>query len=84
MSKFYIRDVEQTQDQIARLTKTELFDINIHCMRKSLFKYFPNTKKPPTKRQIQSWKTFIKNHMNVTWATDFFTVPTLKFDILYF
>lgn len=43
MSKFYIRDVEQTQDQIARLTKTELFDINIHCMRKSLFKYFPNT-----------------------------------------
>ncbi len=42
MSKFYIRDVEQTQEQITRLTKAELFDINIHCMRKSLFNYFPN------------------------------------------
>lgn len=49
----------------------------------TISKYFPDTKKPPTKRQIQSWKTFIKNHMDVTWATDFFTVPTLKFDILY-
>ena len=43
MSKFYIRDVEQTQDQIACLTKAELFEMNIHCMRTSLFKYFPNT-----------------------------------------
>ena len=43
MSVFFIRDVEQTQEQIACLTQAELFDINIHCMRKSLFKYFPNT-----------------------------------------
>lgn len=43
MSVFYIRDVEQTKEQIDRLTRTELFDINIHCMRENLFKYFPNT-----------------------------------------
>lgn len=49
----------------------------------TISKYFPNTRKPPTKKQLQSWKTFIKNHMDVTWATDFLTVPTLKFDILY-
>ena len=42
MSVFFIRDVEQTKEQISRLTQAELFDINIHCMRKSLFKYFPN------------------------------------------
>lgn len=42
MSVFFIRDVEQTQEQISRLAQAELFDINIHCMRKSLFKYFPN------------------------------------------
>lgn len=49
----------------------------------TICKYLPTTKKPPSDRQIQSWKTFIKNHMDVTWATDFLTIPTLKFDILY-
>ena len=43
MSVFYIRDVQQTAEQIADLTQYKLFDINIHCMRKSFFKYFPNT-----------------------------------------
>lgn len=43
MSVFFIRDVEQTKEQISHLTQAELFDINIHCMRTSLFKYFPNT-----------------------------------------
>ena len=45
MSTFYIRDTEQTEEQIEKLTKEELFDINIHNMRKSFFKYFPNTNK---------------------------------------
>ncbi len=49
----------------------------------TIAKYIANTRKSPTEKQIQSWKTFIKNHMDVTWATDFFTVPTLMFDILY-
>ena len=49
----------------------------------TISKYLPSTRKPPTSKQIQSWKTFLKNHMEVTWATDFFTVPTIKFDILY-
>ena len=43
MSIFYIRDVQQTAEQIANLTQYELFDLNIHCMRKSLFKYYSNT-----------------------------------------
>lgn len=42
MSVFYIRDVEYNAEQIAKLTQIELFNTNIHCMRKSLFKYFPN------------------------------------------
>lgn len=46
-------------------------------------KYIPSTRKPPTKKQIQSWKTFLKNHQSDTWATDLFTVPTLTFNILY-
>ena len=45
MSVFFIRDVEQNEEQIANLTMAELFEINIHKMRKSFFKYFPNTTK---------------------------------------
>lgn len=43
MSRYYFRDVQQSEEQIAKITWEELFDINIHNMRKSLFKYFPNT-----------------------------------------
>lgn len=49
----------------------------------TISKYLTSTKKPPSHKQIQSWKTFLKNHMDITWATDFFTIPSLKFDILY-
>ena len=42
MSIFYIRGIPQTDEQIAKLTQHELFDINIHCMRKSFFKYYSN------------------------------------------
>ena len=35
--------------------------------------------KPPS----QTWRTFLKNHMNNTYAIDFFTVPTANFKILY-
>jgi len=31
----------------------------------------------------QSWLTFLRNHLEVSWAMDFFTVPTLRFQILY-
>ncbi|WP_252501986.1 integrase core domain-containing protein [Sporosarcina sp. Marseille-Q4943] len=34
-------------------------------------------------KQIQSWKTFLQNHHHEMWATDFFTIPTLTFDVLY-
>ena len=30
-----------------------------------------------------TWLPFLRNHLDVSWAVDFFTVPTLTFDILY-
>lgn len=45
MAVFYIRDIKQNEEQIAKLTMDELFDINIHKMRRSFYKYFPNAKK---------------------------------------
>jgi len=49
----------------------------------TIAKYLPSTKKSPSKKQVQSWKTFLKNHRFNTWAMDYFTIPTLKFNILY-
>ena len=49
----------------------------------TIAKYLPSTRKPPSEKQIQSWKTFMKNHQHEMWATDFFTIPTLSFNILY-
>jgi transposase InsO family protein len=37
---------------------------------------------PDPDRQ-QSWRSFLENHLNVTVACDFFTVPTLTFKTLY-
>ena len=31
----------------------------------------------------QTWQTFLRNHMSVAAACDFFTVPTLTFKMLY-
>lgn len=43
-------------------------------------KYMVHT--PDPGRQ-QSWRTFLKNHLDATAACDFFTVPTLTFKTLY-
>ena len=39
---FYIREVLQAEEQIRDLSRSQLFDINIHCMRTRFFKYFSN------------------------------------------
>lgn len=49
----------------------------------TIAKYLSVTRKPPSDQQIQSWKTFLNNHHHELWATDFFTMPTYKFQILY-
>ncbi|AGL03769.1 integrase core domain-containing protein [Desulfoscipio gibsoniae] len=49
----------------------------------TIAKYLPSIRKPPTEKQIQSWKMFLKNHAPDTWGVDFFTAPTLMFKVLY-
>src|SRR3984893_300803 len=36
-------------------------------------------RRPPS----QTWRTFLENHMKSTVSIDFFTVPTLRFEVLY-
>jgi len=52
-----------------------------HTVAKStVAKYMVKARKPDPS---QRWGTFIRNHMNVTAACDFFVVPTLTFKLLY-
>ncbi len=38
--------------------------------------------RPPNSKPSQSWRTFLKNHVNKC-SIDFFTVPTVAFNILF-
>lgn len=49
----------------------------------TIAKYIKDMRKPPTRRQLENWHSFMRNHMDVTWATDFFTIPTIRFEVLY-
>ncbi|WP_042350932.1 integrase core domain-containing protein [Bacillus massiliigorillae] len=63
--------------------KLQLLGIEKPPAPNTIAKYIPTVRKPPTEKQIQSWKTFLNNHQSVTWATDFFTISTLTFQVLY-
>lgn len=49
----------------------------------TIAKYLPKSKGPRGNRKRQAWRTFYKNHAHETWGTDFFTIPTLTFKVLY-
>lgn len=51
-----------------------------HALAEStVAKYMTRPRQPPS----QTWRTFLKNHLPQTAAIDFFTVPTVTFQISY-
>src|ERR1700736_1502460 len=57
----------------------ELLKLGIEEGETSVGKYMVRHRRPPS----QTWRTFLENHMKSTVSIDFFTVPTLRFEILY-
>jgi putative transposase len=49
----------------------------------SIRKRFPYLRKPPSDKQTQSWRTFLKNHAKDIWAMDYFVTYDLKFKLLF-
>jgi transposase InsO family protein len=45
----------------------------------SVGKYIVRKPKPPS----QTWRTFLENHVKTMVSIDFFTVPTIRFQLLY-
>ena len=57
----------------------ELLKLGIEVSETTVAKYLIRTRKPPP----QTWRTFLKNHAKDIVATDFFTVPTATFRVLF-
>jgi hypothetical protein len=57
----------------------ELLKLGIHVGETSVGKYMVRRPKPPS----QTWRTFLENHVKTLVSVDFFTVPTIRFQVLY-
>ena len=57
----------------------ELLKLGIDIGETSVGKYILRRRKPPS----QDWRTFLENHLKTMVSIDFFTVPTIRFQVLY-
>jgi putative transposase len=57
----------------------ELLKLGIEITEPTVAKYMVRQRKPPS----QTWRTFLENHVKSLVSVDFFTVPTIRFEILY-
>ena len=57
----------------------ELLKLGIEISETSVVKYMVRQRKPPS----QTWRTFLDNHVQNLVSVDFFTVPTIRFQVLY-
>jgi putative transposase len=57
----------------------ELLKLGIDIGEGSVSKYMLRGRKLPS----QTWRTFLENHLYQIVSVDFFTVPTIRFQVLY-
>src|SRR5262249_995002 len=57
----------------------ELLKLGIDIGETSVSKYMGRRRRPPS----QTWRTFLNSHLTTTVSVDFFTVPTIRFQVLY-
>ena len=57
----------------------ELLKFGIDVGETSVSKYMIRRRNPPS----QTWRTFLENHGKTTVSIDFFTLPTIRFQVLY-
>jgi hypothetical protein len=57
----------------------ELMKLGIDIGETSVSKYLVRSRRPPS----QTWRTFLENDISSLVSVDFFTVPTIRFQVLY-
>jgi hypothetical protein len=55
----------------------ELLKLGLDIGESSVSKYMVRCRKPPS----QTWRTFLENHARQLVSIDFFTVPTIRFQV---
>jgi len=58
----------------------ELAKLGHHVSARTVAKYRPANL---PRGRGQKWSTFVQNHLGQTWAADWFTIVTLRFQLLY-
>jgi Integrase core domain. len=59
----------------------ELFKLGFRVSERTVSRYMP--KKPAPPDALKNWMTFLKNHRDLIAGIDFFTIPTITFNVLY-
>jgi putative transposase len=57
----------------------EVLKLGIDIGETSVSKYLIRSRKPPS----QTWRAFLQNHLQSLVSVDFFTVPAIRFQVLY-
>ena len=57
----------------------ELLKLGIEISERTVSRLMPKDRKPPS----QTWRAFLNNHLNDLVSIDFFTVPTVRFRVLF-
>jgi len=57
----------------------EILKLGINVSQATVAKYMVRHGRPPS----QNWRTFLDNHVTTLASIDFFTVPTIRFGVLY-
>ena len=63
----------------ANYSNSALLKLGIDVSQTSVAKYIVRKRQPPS----QTWRTFLENHVKTIVSIDFFTVPTIRFQVLY-
>jgi len=66
-----------------RRIASELAKLGHAVDKDTVAKYMPKPAPRPGRPPSQTWKTFLRNHLEGTIAIDFLTVPTVTFNVLY-
>ena len=61
----------------------ELLQLGFDISEPTVSRYLQRLRRGPNKDKARRWLTFLNNHRELIAALDFFTVPTLRFRVLY-
>ncbi len=73
------QDVQENPSWGAPRIHGELLKLGFNVGESSVSKYIVRNRKPPS----QTWRTFLENHAQQLVSIDVFTVPTIRFQVLY-